>query len=97
MPALAATYKKNLIILRTSMKQKLILFLLLLNFACLFADSGMTRGTEPGGIFLASAQYHYCPEEYHAVFYSPDNGETLIRRYFYNPLYGRRILSDAQL
>ncbi len=79
-----------------ALKNFVIFYVVFLFILPIYADSIITRGTEPGGVFLASAQYYYFDEGYYAVFYSPDNGETLIRRLFYNAPYGRRILSDAQ-
>jgi len=77
-------------------KISLLILLLTIIFIPLLTDYTMSRGTEPGSFFYSNLQYSNQQGEYHAVFYTPDNGETFIRRYFYNPLYGRRILSDAQ-
>jgi len=58
--------------------------------------ASMSRGTEPGSFYYSTMQYSDLINDYYAVFYTPDNGETFIRRYFYTSEFFRRILSDAQ-
>ncbi|OYT14468.1 MAG: hypothetical protein B7C24_18170 [Bacteroidetes bacterium 4572_77] len=74
--------------------KKNVIILLIFSFS-FSLYSTIASGTEPGSFFYSNMQYSSIPEEYRAVFYSPDHGETIIRRHFYQEQIHKNIMSDA--
>jgi Secretion system C-terminal sorting domain/Viral BACON domain len=75
--------------------KKTELFIILLCFVNYLFSSALVSGTEPGSFFYSKMLYSSIPEEYRAVFYSPNHGETFIRRYLYEDQSNKSIMTDA--
>jgi len=65
------------------MKRLTVVFVLLMLGSNLFADRFLTRGHQPGEIYISSIWFQYADTATSALFFSDDYGQTLSMKYYY--------------